>query len=188
MANVSQPEVPAPWALQALGSRAGTLPAPTQDPSSIPAIPGYLELPQVLLELPGDEEIRKCWSCRCERAKDADPLAAGSPPNSCTTAHFSCSQASIEPMANPPAWAEPRETDLHPKEGVSPVVHREYSFLGTEHHTRAQQESHPTLTLWHQRGSALGVQNKSILASPADATTCHWHWHGVTPLSSSPCP
>lgn len=67
-------------------------------------------------------------------------------------------------------------------------MHREYSFLGSEHHTRAQQQPHPTLTLWHQRGSALGKQNKSILASPAVATMCHWHRLGVTPLGSSPCP
>lgn len=95
-------------------------------------------------------------------------------------------------MANPPAWAEPRKVDPaspipnrgEPR-GAQQIVH---TFLGRQHHTRAQQQPHPTLTLWNQRGSALGEQNKSILASPADATMCHWHWHGVTPLSSSPCP
>lgn len=61
MANASQPEGAGAVGTAGCGeeSRAGTPQAPTRDPSCIPAILGYLELPQVLLELPGDKEMLK---------------------------------------------------------------------------------------------------------------------------------
>lgn len=59
MANVSQPEGAGAWGSAGFGeqSTAGTPRAPTQDPSCIPAMLKYLDLPQVPLELRGDKEM-----------------------------------------------------------------------------------------------------------------------------------
>lgn len=107
-----------PWALQAVGNR------PEQEHPELP-----LRIPAASLQYQDTwncprcpwnyQEIRKCWSCRCGTAEDADPSAAGFPPSSCSTTHFSCSQASVEPVANAPAWADPRETGA-----ASPIPNR----------------------------------------------------------------